>query len=231
MASLKFSDHGIEVMKIQLLLNSLVQPSPRLSLSGHFDHHTYKAVMAFQKSKGLPTDGIVNTSTRSALGLKVTQLINPPVFLKSEAPWLNIAQAEKSLMEESKPNLHSARIVEYQKTIINKDSADEVLWCSAFINWVMAQVKRNGTNSAMAKSWLKWGMPAIHPARGDIVVLRIKNAAATAGVSANWGYHVGFYLSSTPRHVRLLGGNQSYQVTEANFSLKEYDVVGYRRPI
>jgi hypothetical protein len=49
-------------------------------------------------------------------------------------------------MEESKPNLRSARVVEHQKTITNKDSADEALWCTAFVNWVMAQIKRSGTH-------------------------------------------------------------------------------------
>lgn len=44
------------------------------------------------------------------------------------------------------------------------------------------------------------------------------------------GFHVGFYVSSSPTSLRLLGGNQSDQVKYSNFALEKYDVKGHYWP-
>lgn len=230
MASLKLNDHGIDVIKVQLLLNFCVHPCPFLLPSGHFNPQTQQAVIAFQASKGLKPDGIVGPMTLQGLGLTPAAVTPAPTPLKVNTPWLNIAQAEKGVMEDSRPGMHNKRILEYHKTTSLKATDDETPWCSSYVNWVMTQSKRKGTNNALAKSWLKWGVTVKQPAHGDIIVIRKKTAGLSSATGSSTGYHVGFYLTATPTYVRILGGNQKNQVKESNFSLKSFEVMGYRRP-
>lgn len=99
---------------------------------------------------------------------------------------------------------------------------DETPWCSAFVNFVFSQAHVVGTHSALAASWLRWGVPAPTPSQyGDVVVL------ARPG-----GHHVAFCLDAdpSPTHpvVWLLGGNQGDAVSVAAFERSR--IVGVRRP-
>lgn len=55
------------------------------------------------------------------------------------------------------------RIVEYndQTNLVGYD--DKVSWCSSFINWCLACVGVRGTRSALARSWLDWGIALEKP--------------------------------------------------------------------
>lgn len=108
------------------------------------------------------------------------------------------------------------RIIEYHATTKLKATSDEVPWCSSFVNWVMAQAKYPTTKSAAAKSWLEYGREAI-PQFGVIAVFRRKG-----------GHHVGFYVGETATAVRILGGNQSNEVSVRLY--KKADLIGYRLP-
>jgi uncharacterized protein (TIGR02594 family) len=79
------------------------------------------------------------------------------------SPWMDIAVAELGVHEDSLPGQHNARIVEYHQTTTLKSTDDETPWCSAFVNWVMRQSGRTGTDSAAAKSWLGWGSDVTNP--------------------------------------------------------------------
>lgn len=229
MTTIKLNDLGIEVIKFQILLNFYMRPCPYLMPTGYFDQRTHKAVIAFQKTNKLTADGVIGPKTRALLGLKPTSASNKAPFHLVK-PWLNIAEAEKGIQEDSRPEKHHARIVEFHQTTTYKATDDETPWCSSFVNWVMIQSGRQGTNKAAAKSWLGWGVSVATPERGDVVVVRDK--AAKQGT----GYHVGFYISSSPAQITILGGNQGGgrihggMVKESQYPLNAYEVVGYRRP-
>lgn len=228
MATLKLNDRGFEVIKLQLLLNFYLRPCPFLLPMGHFDRRTFNAVVVFQKEKKLIPDGEVGVNTHDALGLTDAPLNAIP--LRPATPWIDIAYAENGVVGILTPGQHTARIIEYHRTTTLRATDDETPWCSSFVNWVMQQSGRTGTKSALAKSWLDWGASAKNPARGDIAIIRRKSSGYTRATGSSTGYHVGFYISSTPTHIKIFGGNQSNQVKESNFPLKSYDVMGYRRP-
>lgn len=230
MLTIKLNDRGPEVRKLQLLLNSLVTPRPNLRIDGHFGQRTHQAVVTFQRAKGLTPDGQVGPRTRAALGLKS---ISVPMATPAtpSAPWMDIAIAELGVHEDSLPGQHNARIVEYHQTTSLKATDDETPWCSSFVNWVIRQSGRNGTNSAAAKSWLNWGSEVTNPTPGVIVVIKKKTPGVTHATGSPSGFHVGFFVSLSSTHVRLLGGNQFNQVKYSSFPLSTYEIKGYRKPI
>lgn len=122
------------------------------------------------------------------------------------------------------------RIIQYHATCTLRATRDEVAWCSAFVNWCVyaarfhqeeagVDIMPTQTRSAMARSWLLWGVPTKDPQEGDIVVFQRLND----GVSG----HVGFFVKRDLLFVYMWGGNQDNGV-----GLKKYlrkDVLGYRR--
>ena len=230
MAILKVGDRGTEVRKLQMLLNAAFVPSPNLREDGDFGSKTRDAVLRFQKMKGLVQDGLVGAKTWAALGQKMATVPRPVIIPSAGAPWMAIAQTELGIHEDSLPGHHNQRILEYHKTTTLKATEDEVPWCSSFVNWVMTKAGYRGTNNALAKSWLDWGVSLTAPREGAITVIKRKAATSDAATGSATGFHVAFYVSSTDAHVRLLGGNQGDAVRYSNFSLNSYAVRGYRWP-
>lgn len=91
--------------------------------------------------------------------------------------------------------------------------------CSAFVNWVVIQAGIPGTNSAAARSWLRWGESTTF-VKGCIVVLKRGDSP--------WQGHVGFGLEEKGKVVTVLGGNQDNSVCVLPFN--KYSVLGYRLP-
>ncbi len=229
MAILKMGDSGAEVRKLQVLLNSALVPSPSLREDGNFGRKTHEAVVRFQKMKLLDQDGMVGPKTWMALGQKMS-VVPTRVVVPAGTRWMDIAQQELGIHEDALPGHHNQRILEYHKTTTLKATTDETPWCSSFVNWVMIKAGYKGTNSAAAKSWLDWGRELSVPREGTIAVIKRRGASSDVATGSATGFHVAFYVSSTPTHIRLLGGNQSDQVKYSNFSLNAYEVQGYRWP-
>ena len=101
------------------------------------------------------------------------------------------------------------RIVEYLGTV-DMPSDDEIPWCAAFINWIVKSIGLDGTGSALARSFLKWGSETESPLPGDIVVI-------SRGDSPYLG-HVGLYLDSNQGVVLIGGGNQFDRVGVNGYS-------------
>jgi len=102
------------------------------------------------------------------------------------------------------------------------EAADEIPWCSAFVNAIAWSLALPWTQSAAARSWLKVGESVnLEDAicGFDVVILE----RGKDGVSG----HVGFYVRHTASTVTLLGGNQSNAVTEQEFDRMR--VLGVRR--
>jgi uncharacterized protein (TIGR02594 family) len=229
MSALKIDSQGLAVKQLQLLLNSHLKPFPGLRVDGNFGPRTEEALKLFQKSQGMPESGEADAETMQAFGQ------NPEathtVISTSGAPlWMEIAEAELGIHENSLPGQHNKRIIEYHAATTLQAREDEVPWCASFVNWVMKQVGQTGTGSALAKSWLNWGQPLTTPRPGAITVIKKKVAGSDQATGSSTGFHVAFYVSSTPSHIQLLGGNQGDSVKFSNFPLALYDIKGYRWP-
>lgn len=88
-------------------------------------------------------------------------------------------------------------------------SRDSVPWCAAFVGACLKRAGITGTNSLLARSYLKWGEPAQSADWGAIAVLS-RGSDPRAG-------HVGFVVGETAHDLYLLGGNQSDAVNVAKF--------------
>ena len=133
--------------------------------------------------------------------------------------WIEIAKKEigHKVVEGLNDN---PRIIEYHSKTSLKAQADEVPWCSSFVNWVLIGAGFKGTNSARARSWLAWGMALKSYRQGCVVVL--KRGTGSQG-------HVGFAVAWRLGFVKVLGGNQSNAVNEKWYPA--YKVLGYRWPL
>ncbi len=146
----------------------------------------------------------------------------PDDNLGDEFPWFEIAKGEIGV-EEIPGSAHNPRIIEYHATTTLRATSDEVAWCSAFVNWSLQQAGYGGTNSAAAKSWLRWreGKAINTPRTGCIVIF-------DRGTQP-WQGHVAFYVGENgSEHIYVLGGNQSNQVKISSYRKRK--IVGYRWP-
>lgn len=94
----------------------------------------------------------------------------------------------------------------------------KVPWCAYFVNAILEKQGLRGTDSGLARSYLKWGKATDNPKAGDIVVFQRGNS--------NWQGHVGFYIKETSTHILVLGGNQDNQVSYKYYPKSK--VLGYR---
>jgi len=230
MTVLKKGSRGTTVRNLQLVLNSMLKPSPRLKPDGVFGQRTHNTVLAFQRARGLVVDGIVGRKTWEAL-YGVTIKVSPMLRTPGTVSWMDIAVAELGVHEYSKPGKHHRRILEYHATTTLGARTDEVPWCSSFVNWVMIQSGYCGTNNALAKSWLDWGVEIKTPRRGSVAVIQRKGVKRDKATGSRTGFHVAFLENLKGSYVRLLGGNQGDRVKYSNFYLKSYEVKGYRWPV
>lgn len=85
-------------------------------------------------------------------------LVHSAAHANGDPAWLRIAVAERGVKE--KPGAaDNPRIVEYLKSTnlgSPQNKNDETAWCSAFVNWCVEQAGFDGTDSALARHWLKW---------------------------------------------------------------------------
>jgi uncharacterized protein (TIGR02594 family) len=135
-----------------------------------------------------------------------------------------IALGEKGITETSGPK-STERILEYHLTTTLRATSDDVPWCSAFVNWCIQKAGGKGTGSALARSWLVWGIDAgLDPKQGDIVVLKRGND----DISGHVGF-LAFAPSKFSPYIEVLGGNQNNMVCVKKYL--RWNVLGYRRAI
>lgn len=99
---------------------------------------------------------------------------------------------------------------------------DETAWCAAFVGAMLERSDIPSTKALNARSYLDWGNPvAIEDAQpGDVVVF-------SRGNPNGWQGHVAFFVEYAGDKIKVLGGNQSNQVTEALYSKSR--LLGIRR--
>ena len=135
--------------------------------------------------------------------------------------WLVIAFAEAGVCGNIDGS-SNARVEEYHRSVGSVDWRDSVPWCSSFLNWCMQQAGLEGSNSALARAWLSWGITLESPRYGCIVVLWREKPDCEKG-------HVGLFLREDAEHVYLFGGNQLGEVREHFYP--RHMILGYRWPI
>ncbi|WP_130471156.1 TIGR02594 family protein [Candidatus Magnetaquicoccus inordinatus] len=232
MQNLMLGAQGEAVRTLQELLNKKSSPSPHLQVDGDFGENTEDAVVAFQAAHGLTVDGVVGKKSREALGWPEEEAAgSPAVAAVAVFPWLAIAEQEIGQCENHTPGEDNPRIVEYHQTVSLHATDDETPWCSSFVNWVLQQAGKSGTNSAAAKSWLNWGKASSQSVAGAVTILKRKQNGRDQATGSSSGYHVAFFVSRNDTHIRLLGGNQGDQVKYSNFPLSGYSLEGIREPV
>jgi uncharacterized protein (TIGR02594 family) len=144
----------------------------------------------------------------------------------SEPAWLSVAWGEVG-QHEVAGKASNPRVLEYHATTSLHAEADEVAWCSSFVNWCMRKAGGRGTGSAAAASWCTWGV-ACEPRLGAVVVLH--NAAAAGTSLSSSGNHVGLLVGESASHYRLLGGNQGDSVKVSAFPKASWTLKACRWP-
>jgi uncharacterized protein (TIGR02594 family) len=134
--------------------------------------------------------------------------------------WMPVARGEVGV-QTYPPGQSNPRVTTYHGHTNIAGYDDKASWCSSFVNWTLAQVGIAGTGSALARSWLEWGVPLATPVQGCIAVLSREDPAG-------WKGHVGFFLHADATQVFLLGGNQLDGVREHSYPVAT--VLGYRWP-
>jgi uncharacterized protein (TIGR02594 family) len=153
---------------------------------------------------------------------------NPPSVPKvparpaGEPKWLALARSEIGVKEFA-GEADNPKIMGYFKDAgfagIDSESTS---WCAGFANACLERAGVPGSKSLAARSFLQWGKKVTKPKPGDIVVFW-RNSPTS------WQGHVGFYLSETPTHIAVLGGNQGDSVKIANYPKSQ--LLGYREPV
>lgn len=134
--------------------------------------------------------------------------------------WMTIATGEIGVKEYVGKFNNNPRILEYHKTTSLAASQDEVSWCAAFVGWCLLKAGLTSTKSALARSYINWGVPLSAPKFGAVVVFR-------RGNNPTFG-HVGFVQKFDANYIYCLGGNQSDSVKISRFPRSS--VLGYRWP-
>ena len=134
--------------------------------------------------------------------------------------WLELAEAELGT-KEVVGKADNPRIMAYYADAGHPEIAhDEVAWCAAFTNAMLARAGLRGTNSLAARSFERYGTKLAAPEVGCIAVFpRGKKS---------WEGHVGIVAEVVGSSVVLLGGNQGNAVSLARYPIAK--AVAWRWP-
>lgn len=144
--------------------------------------------------------------------------------------WLEIA-LEDAGVEEIPGTDHHPRILQYHLNT-GKWSRDEVPWCgSATETWLIeAGVPGLGREGALARSWRRYGQPAVGDELGAITVIKRRRRGSDARTGSRGGYHCGLLLGRSRGGLILWSGNASDRVGADFYSLRRYELVAKRMP-
>lgn len=178
-------------------------------VDGIWGRRTRNATVAFQTSKGLSPNGILNNATVAALratptGTEIPSHEAPSRDLLDYFPWMMLALRKKGLHENDDNRDLRAFLKSDGKTL--GDPA-RLPWCGDFVETCIALTLPNAvlpTNPYLARNWQRFGR-VVSPCFGSILVFW---RGSIGGISG----HVGFYYSENATHFQVLGGNQSNKI-------------------
>lgn len=198
------------VMKIQkALLEKGFFPG---IIDGIWGRRTIAAVKAFQSSQGLVADGIVGPRTCARL-FGETAPLAPGIML----PWMAEAESLMGTKEVAGPRGSNPKILDWADNLDIHYPGDDIPWCGLFVGHCVASAlpaEVLPANPLGARQWGAFGEPT-QPRRGAIMVFWRESRTSGKG-------HVGFYTGETANAYRILGGNQSNQVSQALISKERF---------
>lgn len=142
-------------------------------------------------------------------------------------PW---SLAERFIGVEEIPGTdHNQQVLAMLRLDEEWPKADEVPWCSAFVNYIAWLLRLPRSKSLLARSWLKVGTPIqLHEAeRGWDIVILSRGDSQPGPENLTAPGHVGFYTGHDANRVYILGGNQSDSVNVFGYSRSR--LLGVRR--
>lgn len=206
-------------MKIEEIQRALIALGKDLGTSGpsgkgddgRWGRRSIAATKAFQADQGLRETGVVDRQTLDRLFPVASA--KPTILV----PWYAEARRKMGLHEVRNRSALMAWLRSDGKTL--GDPA-KLPWCGDFVETCIALTlpeERMVANPYYALNWLQFGVPLAVPAIGAVLVFKRPG-----------GGHVGFYAGERSDAYRVLGGNQSNQVSETWIS--KVRCVGIRWP-
>ncbi|MDU9006828.1 NlpC/P60 family protein [Sedimentitalea todarodis] len=200
---------------------------------GIWGRNTLNATLAFQRSRNLPAEGVLNKATIDALGASTLPAAPASAFAKSPAsdapardlldmmPWMSLALRKRG-MHEGRDNPELREFLKSDGKTLGDPA--QLPWCGDFVETCIAVTMTNAVlpgNPYLARNWLKFGQ-TVDPCFGSVLVFWRKKRSGTSG-------HVGFYYSEDADTYHVLGGNQSNSVSVT--SLRKERLLGARLPL
>lgn len=162
-----------------------------------------------------------NRPSVGAILLMLKRMEMPTVAFDAHKKVLEMVNTQMGVKEFVKGS--NPQIETYHKfaTVKNdKGQDDSVPWCSALMCWAFESAGLPSTNSAQARSWLKYGRPTLNPIKGDIVVFWRES-------KDGWKGHVGLFMGFDANgDILVAGGNQSDMVCIKAYSRDQ--LLGFR---
>ena len=148
-------------------------------------------------------------------------------------PWLEVAESylgTRELKGEPDNPVILRWLKEHGKNLgAWGKNRDETPWCSVFVSGCLAEAGYQGTDHALARSYLTWGVEANYQL-GSIAVVKWRGNGSDRATGSRAGFHVGFLTGVNVRSFTLLGGNQGNAVTYKRFQPRLYDLLALRFP-
>lgn len=146
--------------------------------------------------------------------------------MTTKPPWLVRAELEllAGIREIAGPG-DNPRIIEYHETTTLPDylaEEDETAWCGSYANFCVVKSGIPGTNSARARSWLRWGVGVsqIWIPLGAVLILKRGEGEQPGPEVIDAPGHVGFFVGwADPTRVLMNGGNQSNAVNVSAYEV------------
>lgn len=180
------------------------RPGP---LDGIWGRQTIAAVRQFQLSKGLEPDGIAGPLTLAALFPDAKPRdsgLDDPTLV-----WFHEARRLIGTREDPSTG-NNPKILDWATNAGITYGSDDIPWCGLFVaHCISSTLDREPTpaSALSARAWGRFGIPT-EPTPGAVMVFWRKSVQSKLG-------HVGFYAGEDATAYRILGGNQSDQVSLA----------------
>lgn len=193
-------------------------------VDGVWGRKTLRATVAFQTSRGIPAEGVLNRATvqllRDEPGTSAQQAKEPKQDLLDRFPWMGLALRKKG-MHERRDNADLRKFLKSDGKTLGDPA--RLPWCGDFVETCIAVTLPTAVlpgNPYLARNWLKFG-DTVDPCFGSVMVFWRGSRAGTKG-------HVGFYYSEDNEKYHILGGNQSDSISVS--SLRKDRLLGARLP-
>ena len=147
-----------------------------------------------------------------------------PIAIGNEPPWLTEA---RSLLgtRETPGSASNPIIIDWARNIDQWYPGDDVPWCGLFVAHCMAAGapdEPQAFNRLGARNWLEYGQAADAELGAVVVFWRTHK-------TKSWNGHVAILTGQSHTALRVVGGNQSDNVTETWIARDR--LLGFRKPM